>query len=356
MTSIPYISDLPFPYWLLAAAIALLAFGCLTLILIVYSRRTFSLMQERKKNDLRFRYQYFLYDALVESQKNSIDFQHVVLTLFQEENKKHKLDKQVLMKLLIDLKRSFTGSSEAQLLQLAKDLQLPEYAYQKLQNRRWSTQAQGIRELSAIHVSDKAYQSEIAELRTSSNLMLSQEAQISLVKLSNPPDLSFLNDLRTPLSHWHQIHLYHHLRTVNKEFLPDFGRWLSSENESIVIFSLRMMAEFEQRYHTEVVLQQLGHNSGAITLEAIRTVKQLRLTQAVDALVSLLQHNNPKVQLASLQAIGQLGSIQHLSYLNPLLTHQDYWIRRTAQDAILQLQQTAATPSSSPESSLQPSD
>nr|WKN39337.1 HEAT repeat domain-containing protein [Tunicatimonas sp. TK19036] len=315
-------------------------------------------MQERKKKDLRFRYQYFLYDAMVESQKGkgSPDFHEVVLARFLEEEKKNQLDKQILTVLLVDLKRSFTGSSEAQLLRLADALHLPEYAYQKLKSRHWSTQAQGIREISNIKVLNDSFLSEITDLSTSPTPAISQEAQIALVKLSNPPDLSFLNDLSTSLSHWQQIHLFHHLRTVDKECLPIFSQWLTSDNESVVIFSLRMIAEFEQRSNTELILQQLNHPSQNIILETIRTITQLKLIQALDALIKLLQHGDHKIQISCIQAIGYLGKNQHLPYLNAVMAHDDYWIRRMASTAVKQLEQSDETSTTSSKPSLQPLD
>lgn len=336
-----HISSFTFSYWYLAYAVFALGAICAALIIVLYIHRTLSLSKERKRNELRFRYQYFLYDAMVESQSesDSLDFQTIVLSQFEAEKKKRKIDVQVLTNLLLDLKRSFTGSSEAQFLQLAKALQLPQHAFQKLQHRRSYVQIEGIRELTAMHSSSESVQTSLSALSCSPHPLVSQEAHLALVKVSDKPDLSYLDTLTSPLSEWQQIHLYHHLRSIDSRGLPEFKQWLSSDNESVVIFSLRMIAKLEQYGATELVLLQLKHRSKAIVLEAINTIVQLKITQGLEPLVRLLHHSDSVIKRSSIQAIGRLGSSGHQDCINPLLSHPDYWVRRSATEAIALLQQ-----------------
>lgn len=333
-------------YWFLFCTVVLLLVSCLTLIVVLYTRRSLSLIREKKRKDLKFRYQYFLYDALVESQSDQSgkDFYNHMLSFFQEEQKKNGLDKQLLIGIIADLKGSLLGSSREQLLALANALELPEYSLQKLRSSSFSTRAQGLREIGGLHSSDSQLKERVKAIQDSNDAILAQEASLALIKLGNSPDLSFLDTTSSPISQWQQIRLHHHLRAFERYDLPDFGRWLTSDNESVVLFALRMIAEFEQHYASQLIIEQLSHPSANVVVEAIYTIKRLKLTEAASSVAALLEHPKARIQLASIQAVGQLCSATDdlIASLHTFSEHPDYWIRMAASRAISQLKSSGS--------------
>ncbi|MGD1889931.1 MAG: HEAT repeat domain-containing protein [Cyclobacteriaceae bacterium] len=333
------LANLPFQYWVLAVAISLLMAGCLVLIAILYIRRLVSATRKKKRHDLQFRYQYFLYDALVESEagKTPEAFQEFVVNLFREEEEKHGLNKELLINIILDLKKSLSGQSRAQLLEIAATLKLPDYALRKLDRLSFNTQIQALREISGLQVTDSAVQEKVKQIQYAKHAALSQEASLTLIKLGESPDLSFLDVLTTPLSQWQQIHLHHCLRNFERHQLPDFSQWLTSTNESVVLFSLRMITEFEQCNNSELIIHQLSHKSANVVTEAIYTVSQLKIASAVPTLVSLLHQPNPRIQISSIRAIGRLGTTQQVPDLESLRIDSSYWVRQITVEAIARL-------------------
>lgn len=253
-----------------------LASASLFFIFILYIRRIAISTRDSKTNNLKFKYQYLIYEALVESEtENGATAQKLIVEKLKKEVAKTKLHKQVLIDLIIDLKKNFLGDSEKQFLQLYKDLHLSQYSFEKLESHRWDVQAKGIRELTEMNHTDFDTQLAITKMRNARNHTVAQEAQIASVRMEERP-LSFLHDLKSPLTEWQQINLHHLLLKTNRKFIPDFTLWLSSSNESVVLFALKMIADFEQKQSEPKVLQCLSHQSMLIREEATQTLLKIK--------------------------------------------------------------------------------
>lgn len=249
------------------------ASASLLFIFILYTRRIISTRDHRIDN-LKFKYQYLIYEALVESRtENGANAQTLIVEKLKKEVAKTKLHKQVLIDLIIDLKKNFLGDAEKQFVRLYQDLHLFQYSFEKLKSSRWDVQAKGIRELTEMNPEDFDTQLAITKMRDARNHSVAEEAQIASIRLEKHP-LSFLHDLEKPLTEWQQINLHHLLLKINKK--PDFTQWLSSSNESVVLFALKMIADFEQKQSEFKVSQCLSHQSIRIREEALRTLLKLK--------------------------------------------------------------------------------
>lgn len=332
--------DVFIPYDGLLSIAAILMLGCLTLVLVLYIHRALAVARTKKKDDLQFRYQYLLYDALVESQLGNVSgsFLETALKLFEQERKRSKsLNQQVLTDIILNLKKSLTGAAQDQLLDLAHALELPQYSRKKLRQKSSSVRTKGLHEVSAMQLSNREVINEIEMLQHTDVQQVDQEVILALAKLEHSPHLTFLNNLTTPLSEWLQIRLHHYLRSLERHQLPDFSQWLDSSNESVVLFALRMIAEFRQHTANQRVLGHLTSSSVSILTETIRTITRLKLTEAIPSLMDLTRHENTDVQLASLEAVGKLGDPRQVGMLNNLQEHPNYWVRRATATVVTQL-------------------
>lgn len=326
--------------WLLGIAAFLLA-ACIILVLLLYIHRALSVKKEKKKADLQFRYQYLLYEALVETQaENASDsFVAVAIELFQREKKHSKyLNKQILTDIILNLKKSLTGTAQNQLLDLAYTLELPQHSLKKLREKNLSVRTQGLHEISAMQVNNPEVKKEINALQPTATSPIAQEVILTLAKLDSSPDLAFLSSLDTPLSELLQIYLHHYLRSIDRHRLPNFSQWLASENESIVVFALRMIAEFQQQSAAQAILHQLSNASFLIIVEAVKAASRLQLSEAIPKLTELAQHEDADIQLTSLQAISKLGDHHQVGNLRSLRQHHNYWVRRASNEVFNHLQ------------------
>ncbi len=323
----------------LAISLALASF---LFILILYIRRTIINARNKKIDYLKFRFQYLIYDAMVESQTDKEDtVERLMIEKLKKEVLKTKLHKQVLADLIIDLKQNFSGEAEQQFIQLYQALGLSDFSFKKLHTSRWDAQAKGIRELAEMDYEYYKTQVAIMGLRYVKNKTVAQEAQIASVRIEKKP-LLFLYDLQKPLNEWEQINLHHFLLKLDRKFIPDFTQWLSSENESVVQFALKMIADFEQKQAEPSVIDCLEHPSVSVKEEAIRSLLKLEVKKALPQILATCQHCHEQMYLETIEVVDQWRDPDHIILLESLLQHPSALVNQMVRHTIDRLSQQKA--------------
>lgn len=320
-------------YFYTAILLAMLGFLFIT---ILYTRRILISKKDKKIKDLKFRYQYLIYEALIESQAGNGTTNQLMIEKLKKDVRQTRLHKQVLVDLMIDLKKNFSGESEKQFMQLYHALNLFRFSLAKLEAVRWDIQAKGIQELTEMSPDHYETQLAITGLRSAKSHAVAQEAQLASVRMEKSP-LSFLRNLQYPLTEWQQIHLHHSLLKTDRDLLPDFTQWLSSANESVVLFALKMIADFKQQKAEEQVAQCLQHDCTSVREEAIRTLIRVRARHKLSDIFETCRSCSEDMQLTAIKAAGCMGSTQHIALLEPLLQHPLGKIRQASEYAIRKL-------------------
>ena len=309
---------------------------CFTILLflsVIYIRRNVRLTRSRKSKDYQFKYQLLIYEAMIESQEiKASESVAMVADKFRNYGLKSRLSKQALIDLMISLKKSFSGEFERQLDQIFRELALYEVSLKKIRKGTWSKKAQGIRELAAMNYQEAWL--EIAKLRHSRNKVLAQEAQMASIRLAEGKPLYFLDNYTKPISLWQQINFYQYLLKTDKSLLPDFQRWLSSDNESVVIFSLKMIGVFKQAEAAPLVADLLKHSSFQVKLQAIQTLTKLEAGTYANRLFQMLDIQDTNIRVATIHALGKLGNEYHKKLLKPFLLDDTYQVRLAAAKAL----------------------
>lgn len=313
---------------------ALLFFSATVIFMLaIYLKRNIRLARSQKIKDYQFKYQLLIYEAIIESQEiKTSEHVAVVADKFRNHGLKSKLSKQALIELMISLKKSFSGQFERQLNQLYRELGLHEISLRKVKKGKWSEKAQGIRELAAMNYQEAWL--EIAKLHCSCNQVLAQEAQMASIKLAEGKPLYFLDNYSKPLSLWQQINFYQYLLKVDRSLLPSFQRWLTSTNESVVVFSLKMIGIFNQAEAAPAVAGLLKHSSFQVKLNAIQTLTKLEAGDYINRLFNMIDIQDDNIKVATIKAFEKLGSEYHKKLLKPFLLDNSYQVRLAAAKAL----------------------
>lgn len=218
------------------------------------------------------------------------------LRKFQRNYLTNSLFRSVFMNSLIALHKNILGESSEQLRFLYEGLGLKKQTERKLQSSSWHRVAKGICELAEMGTKE-----DIGLIRpfiNHKNPLIQSEAQVALLKLETDKPFSFLDDLSEALPEWQQIHLIHAAENIAVESLPELSRWLSEKEESIVVFCIRMIAQFDQYQAGESLLAMLEHPYPARRLrsEIIMAIRHLELTKAEGKLRQLYAYENPDIQ------------------------------------------------------------
>ncbi len=173
----------------------------------------------------------------------------------------------------------------------------------------------------------------ISRFINSSNQTIRQEAHVAMVLLDKNKPLSFLDNTAFPLNHWEQIKLHDiFIRTSN--IIPEFSELLSSENESVLIFSLRMMHCFNQISGYEHVIKLLNHPNNQIRYHAILVASEFKKEETIEQLIKNWHNESIKNKIAILHGINLLQNPIHIGFLKSVLSDLNPEIRLKATESI----------------------
>src|SRR5450759_2490144 len=231
-----------------------------------------------------------------------------------------KFRRQVLIDQMIDVSINLKGDAEAKLRELYLNMGLDRDSVKKAYSRQWHKKIKAFRELAYMNIRDA--NDEIYRCLESKNEILRIEAQIALVRLSDDNPFEFLNHLERPFSLWEQITLYELL--VHHDFkVPLFHQFLSSPNDTIVMFSLRMIREYKQLDSEEYVLKVLQHNNPDVRKIAIEVTGDMRMKQALKILKKMYKNENYNNSIEILRSMGKMPDEEMLGFLKLVLDKED---------------------------------
>lgn len=239
--------------------------------------------------------------------------------------------RQVLIDQMIDVSINLKGEESKKLLDLYKLLNLDRDSIAKAYDYRWHLKIKGFRELAFMNI--KRANDAIYRALNSRNDILRMEAQIALVQLSDDNHFEFLSGLTTPFSLWEQITL-HDLIIQHNIPLPSFQKWLTSNNPTVVMFSLRMIREFKQTEAEPQVKMTLLYNNPSVRLLAVQVAGDLKMYSTLETMKSMYKNQDYKICLEIVKSMGKMPDIAMMGFLKMVLDKED--------DVQLQIEATKA--------------
>jgi len=187
---------------------------------------------------------------------------------------KNSSQAQVIINEVLTIHRSLTGQSKNNLARLYHETNLMGYTMRNLKNENWHVKAAAIRDLAQINA--EPIIPKIEKYALNRNIYLQQVAQIALVNLKGYDGLDFLSKLKNGLSDWQQINILDVLRKLDKDKAPDFSQWLSHKEDTIKLFSVRLINFFQQSYNCERLEEFIHHENKVLRNEAIATLQKIK--------------------------------------------------------------------------------
>lgn len=290
------------------------------LVIILLNRRR---MERREK----------LYQYLLEN------YQELILSFLYGESDIKMFNKiasnnyrrQVLIDQMKDVAVNLKGDAWEKLRALYIELGLVDDSMKKAHARRWHLKIKGFRELAFMNIKDA--NDEIYICLNSRNEILRMEAQIALVRLSDDRPFEFLHHMERPFSLWEQISL-HELIVQHSIEAPLFNQWLDSENDTVVMFALRMIKEFRQLEAEDDVRKSLVHPDEEVRNLAIRVAGDLKMKSTLPVMKRMYKNEDYANSLEILRSMGKMPDEAFLGFLKLVLDKED--------DVQLQIEATKA--------------
>ncbi|MFD0797515.1 HEAT repeat domain-containing protein [Maribacter chungangensis] len=233
---------------------------------------------------------------------------------------KNSFDRAVLIEVLMDLKKDVTGKTRTDLLHIYQDLELHKDAYKKLNSWRWELISKGIHELTQMEVKDSY--GLITRFINDKRTTIRKQAEIATVSLKEEGINYFLDHTKYKISEWQQLKLLDVVRNKTDYEPPAFRLWLTSKNNDVVLFSLRLIKYYNQNDASASLIQLLRHKSDAIKKEAIFCIRDFNVTDAVPVLKTIFWKCTTDVKMYLLEALSQLGTEEDIGFLEDLITKE----------------------------------
>ena len=297
----------------------------ITLLVIILLNRRRIQREETLNEYLLERYQHLLMNYLFDDEHQELAF------LELDEVADNHVSRQVLIDQMIDLSVNLKGEIKEEIQKLYLRLGLKRDSLEKAYSRKWHQNVKGFRELAFMNIRDANEQ--IIKNLNANNEILRMEAQIAMVRLSDGNPYEFLDLLEKPLSLWEQVTL-HELQIQHNLPVPDFKQWFASNNTSVVIFSLEMVAWYKQHGAGKEILGLFEHENEKIRYTAYMVCGEIGLKMSLPAMILRYPEETFKNKLEILLTFAKIPDEKYLSFLKSVLD--------TEEDVQLQIQATKA--------------
>ncbi len=326
--------------------LAIIAFCLITMIVIlvfVLFLRTKRTRDSKNIYALKSDYQTYLINYLYEEADRETEFEKI------QKIATNAFRKKVLIEEMIDLSINLSGEPKQILRNLYISLGLHNDSIHKAYSSQWHIKIKGFRELAFMDIHDANV--EIKKCLNSSNPILRMESQLALVRLNEEDPFHFLDYITEHFTVWEQMNVYETIIYHNLP-IPDFSRWLQSENKSIIIFSLRMIKLFKQDQSIPELIKLIEYPDEDVRNELYITMGNFSTIEVRKALKNQFLTESYDNQLTIVKALGKYGDKQDIEFYKRIIEeHDDVFIqieaakgiRKTGSTGKMELQKLVAS-------------
>ena len=295
---------------------------CLVVLLIwILINRNKMHAQQKETQHLMEQFESLLFDYLT-SEHNEDIYKKIALLAKSEFNREILINQMRELSKSMSLTMSIGVNEEAriQLSELYNQMHLDQDSIRKIYSSKWHIRIKGFRELAfmdVIEANDK-----VRQALKSKNNILRMEAQLALVRLNEDDPFGFLDHLIHPFTLWEQLSVYE-LITIHDLPVPQFSRWITSPNKTVVIFALRMIQVFKQQQASPQVIECLGHTENDIRQMAIIVCGEMQLRETLPHLKHMYKNEEYFNCLAIIHAMGKMPDEMMLGFLKLVLDKEN---------------------------------
>lgn len=292
------------------------------LIIIVTSLfigRTINNRVKRRNNTLRENFENILTEIVFGGDEEEIK-EEQIHAIRKQLNGAHK--KRVFREQLLILHKNLYGSSAEMLKRLYRLLGLQKQAMAEVRSDDWGIKARAVRELTQMDVKEAA--PAIKKLNRHRNHILRLEAQAASILLDESDPFSFLDHNNNTITEWHELNLMRAIEKMDEKLLPDFTKWFSSGNASVVAFCVKMVRTHNRFDAIPALEKLLQHKDQKVVEETLKTLGAFGAEETESSLMDLYaQTSITQIKREVLHTLGQTASHKAVGFLLNELFNED---------------------------------
>jgi hypothetical protein len=227
---------------------------------------------------------------------------------------------------------SLSGSAIENLRELYIYFDLQKDSYKNIQSKKWYRKPKAFQQL--VEMKQEQYYRDIYKETFNANKYIREEAQIAIVKVAGFQGLRFLDNIRFQVTHWQQLLLLNQLGNQPLLKIDKINKWLTSQNDSVVEFALRLIEIYKIYDLHDACLKCWSHQNGMIRLQYLHTLCAIANEYTADILIKDYDSAILNERIIILKMLSSIGDKQHLSFLTSLLNNANEEILYYALKAI----------------------
>jgi hypothetical protein len=252
----------------------------------------------------------YLFDEDFEKQKE--------IENFKKNHINTDLEIKVTIKEILEFHKHLKGESAKALEDLFLQLHLHAFILKDLEKNNWYNTARAIYALSELTIEVPV--NKIEPYLNDQRDEVRQQSQLYFLKTAKSNPLQFLNKTKRPLTTWQQIYIENALKNFYEGPIPDFAQWLNHELISVVEFSIRLIARYNQFENIPKLVPFLKHEKESVKIESIRSLRKLGHEELLGLIISDFEQE-------ILKTIKQLGDYNDLQKIRPLIAADEWELK-----------------------------
>lgn len=195
-----------------------------------------------------------------------------------------KKNRKIITSTFINLSQEISGNMILSMHKLYEEIGLLKYAIKKLRSKKWNIIAIGIRDLRLFkiertkHLVEKFVNHPREEVR--------REAHLYFLELFGYQGMSFLDNLKRPISEWDQIQLIGRIQKIENHDILDLTKWLKSKNDYVVLLILNIVKLFNRLETKDILLKLVNHKNIEVRIKTIEVLTHFDIAEANTVLKS----------------------------------------------------------------------
>lgn len=310
---------------------ASLTFFILTMVLIAKTYRI--LYVKRKKHKLKINIRQALEEWITETiiSESNADFavpEELSFIFKKTESRQMVIDE------LLRNKTNFTGIVSDNIIKLYYQLALNVDSINKIDGAKPGIQCQGIHELCVMEQKDQLLK--VYRLTNSKSKDVRVEAQTAVLRWYGFRGLRFLDVLTFPITEFQQLRLLELLRQLQFDEIPKLEQWLTSANETVVNFALKITEHYKQSHVIHITEQCLSHKSEEVRIQAVKTLVAIANTSTAMLLTTAYYKESFTNRLNILKQLPAIATDEQQDFLVVQLTEGNEYLKLAAAKVLAQ--------------------
>ena len=300
-------------------------------ILTSYLKLIRATLRKRDIENAKFREDYestlieYLYSGSEDGDSNDLQIS-IIEKLKASVHIKPK--RKIIISILYNLMNEVSGEMSDSIKVLYFKTGLYNYALARLENKNWHIIAKGIGELTRFKI-EEAHDL-VKPFIKHPRLEVRKETQLYMVNMFRFNGLSFLNELKTPLSEWAQVQLLETLQKFDDQQICDIKPWLKSTNETVVLFALKLAKLYNQFEVKDTLMALLSHPVKEVRVMVIEVLTSLYGIEAKEMLKANFSVLSLEEQISFFGLLEKLVVPSDEPFIEKHLFHKNFEIQLLA--------------------------